>query len=326
MLNIRARSPLSQFNDITDDDLRYLEGLSWKKLFDLDKRNLGEELRGKLPLDTASRVYQAICRIPKVKVTADVRSINHASFSVNLTLTPTFEWTYESERFWIRVENDGRQCILYQDDFLLEKRHESYKLPFTLPVSKFSPIHVFIGSERCLGSVTEIVVHIPSAQVRLEGSENDWRDDAIAAKFLYLRANHLYVSSKDMDVAGDTYVVPANILKTFLRIGHLRTQIAGYMYGKSTSDNPRVKEIHCLVMPPQWGTDELVHLPSAMPQHESLDDFELLGWMHTQPSVLRHLSPKVLFHGLLCLFCFLHRSVITHVPLLSCRMSSHVLR
>lgn len=38
----------------------------------------------------------------------------------------------------------------------------------------------------------------------------------------------------------------------------------------SPPDNPQVKEIRCIVMVPQWGTHQTVHLPSQLPQHEYL--------------------------------------------------------
>ena len=37
----------------------------------------------------------------------------------------------------------------------------------------------------------------------------------------------------------------------------LSLQIAGYLYGVSPTDNPRVKEIHCIVLVPQWGTHQV---------------------------------------------------------------------
>ena len=52
---------------------------------------------------------------------------------------------------------------------------------------------------------------------------------------------------------GYTYILPKNVLKKFITVADLRTQIAGYMYGVSPPDNPQVKEIRCIVMPPQWG-------------------------------------------------------------------------
>ena len=69
-------------------------------------------------------------------------------------------------------------------------------------------------------------------------------------------------------------------------------QIAGYLYGVSPPDNPQVKEIRCIVMPPQWGTHQTVHVPHLLPQHEHLRDLEPLGWMHTQPNELPQLSPQ----------------------------------
>lgn len=36
-------------------------------------------------------------------------------------------------------------------------------------------------------------------------------------------------------------------------------QIAGYIYGVSPADNPQVKEIHCIVLVPQWGTHQVRH-------------------------------------------------------------------
>lgn len=124
------------------------------------------------------------------------------------------------------------------------------------------------------------------------GSKTDWRVRAISATNLYLRVNHIYVNSEDIKETGYTYIMPKNILKKFICIADLRTQISGYLYGISPPDNPQVKEIRCIVMPPQWGTHQQVHLPSALPEHDFLTDLEPLGWMHTQPNELPQLSPQ----------------------------------
>ncbi|KAF4399746.1 hypothetical protein CsatB_012958 [Cannabis sativa] len=124
------------------------------------------------------------------------------------------------------------------------------------------------------------------------GSKTDWRVRAISATNLYLRVNHIYVNSEDIKETGYTYIMPKNILKKFICIADLRTQIAGYLYGVSPPDNPQVKEIRCIAMPPQWGTHQQVHLPSMLPEHDFLTDLEPLGWMHTQPNELPQLSPQ----------------------------------
>jgi pre-mRNA-processing factor 8 len=74
------------------------------------------------------------------------------------------------------------------------------------------------------------------------GSKTEWRIRAISAANLHLRVNHIYVNSDDIRDNGYTYVMPKNLLKKFICIADLRTQIAGYMYGVSPPDNPQVCE------------------------------------------------------------------------------------
>ncbi|CAJ1381669.1 unnamed protein product [Effrenium voratum] len=129
-------------------------------------------------------------------------------------------------------------------------------------------------------------------------SRTEWRVRAISASSLHLRTNHLYVNSEDIRETGYTYVMPKNILKTFICISDLRTQVAAYLYGISPPDNPQVKEIRCMVMVPQVGTHSNVTLPQQLPDHDHLRDLEPLGWIHTQPQEQPHLSPQdVTFHA-----------------------------
>ena len=191
------------------------------------------------------------------------------------------------------------------------------------------------------------------------GSKTDWRVRAISAANLHLRVNHIYVNSDDIRETGYTYVLPKNVLRRFICIADLRTQVAGYLYGASPPDNPQVraplgpcrllgvaglaggrkpvplcltllpssvlslprlrlgtqshhccgyhlpaaahcpcgllaqvKEIRCIVLPPQWGNHQLVNLPSSLPEHEYLRDLEPLGWIHTQPNETPQMSPQ----------------------------------
>ena len=122
-------------------------------------------------------------------------------------------------------------------------------------------------------------------------SRADWRVRAVSSTNLHLRTNHIYVSSDDIKETGYTYIIPKNILKRFICIADLRTQIAGYLYGVSPPDHPQVKEIRAIVLPPQWATHQMVQLPNQLPEHEMLKDLEPLGWIHTQPNELPQLSP-----------------------------------
>ena len=51
-------------------------------------------------------------------------------------------------------------------------------------------------------------------------------------------------------------------------------------------------QVRGLVLVPQWGTHQTVHLPAKLPEHEYLRGMEPLGWMHTQPNELPQLSPS----------------------------------
>ena len=48
---------------------------------------------------------------------------------------------------------------------------------------------------------------------------------AISAANLHLRVNHIYVNSDEVAEAGFTYVMPKNLLKKFICIADLRTQV-----------------------------------------------------------------------------------------------------
>ena len=148
------------------------------------------------------------------------------------------------------------------------------------------------------------------------GSKTDWRVRAVSAANLHLRVAHVYVNSDDLRGGGGglggeggggggfTYVMPKNLLRRFICVADLRTQVAGFMYGCSPPDNPLVKEIRAIVLPPQWGTHARVHLPATLPGGEGgggggevissgdhLADLEPLGWLHTQPSESPSMSP-----------------------------------
>lgn len=60
-------------------------------------------------------------------------------------------------------------------------------------------------------------------------SKTDWRVRAISAANLHLRVNHIYVNSDDIRETGFTYVMPKNVLKKFICVADLRTQVSQYV-------------------------------------------------------------------------------------------------
>ena len=124
-------------------------------------------------------------------------------------------------------------------------------------------------------------------------SKTDWRVRAISATHLHLRTQHIFVTTDeaaDKDAESRAVVLPKNLLKKFICIGDLRTQIAAIVYAKRTADG-LVDEIRVMAMMPQWGTHQMVHLPNAPPSHPSLAEYRILGIIHTAPTETNGLSP-----------------------------------
>ncbi|KAE8214190.1 hypothetical protein CF327_g2385 [Tilletia walkeri] len=145
------------------------------------------------------------------------------------------------------------------------------------------------------------VVTTTQYESQVFSSKSDWRIRALSATNLPLRCQHLYVSNDDVkeDLGALTYVMPKNILRTFIINSDLRTQAAAYLYGVSPPDAPSVKEIKVVVWVPQRGSNNGVDLPNELPEHDyMLKDLEPLGWIKTQANDLPHLSaPDVAAHA-----------------------------
>lgn len=124
-------------------------------------------------------------------------------------------------------------------------------------------------------------------------SKNEWRSRMIAANNLHLRTKNIYVSSSDLvdDDDAVTYVMPKNILKKFVQISDLRTQVGALVYGSSPDDNDMVKEIKAIVLLPQLSTTYTVQFPSKLETNEYLSKLELLGYIHTQGQSADAMTP-----------------------------------
>jgi pre-mRNA-processing factor 8 len=154
---------------------------------------------------------------------------------------------------------------------------------------------------KSLNAEGEEIVTTTSSQYEQQtfSSKTDWRVRAVSTTNLPLRTKHIYVNGDEQEDEGLTYVLPKNVLKKFVVVADLRTQVCGFMYGVSPKDNPNVKEVRCIVMPPQWGTHQSVNVPSQAPDHKYLQDLEPLGWIHTQPDELGAPNPTdIISHAL----------------------------
>ena len=136
-------------------------------------------------------------------------------------------------------------------------------------------------------------------------SQHDWRNRAIASTFLSHRASNIVSNPLEQTNQAEVeldkvnnFVIAKNILKRFICLTDLKTQIAGLMFGKSVKIkksatlNVIVKEIRVIVMVPQVGTFHNVSFMSFLPKDcKELEDLEFFGWIHTQGNENSALSP-----------------------------------
>lgn len=139
-----------------------------------------------------------------------------------------------------------------------------------------------------------VVVTTSNYEQQTFQSKTEWRSRAISTTNLHLRAKHIYVSSDDIRDDGQfTYIMPKNVLKKFIQISDLRSQVAGFLYGSSPPGQEKIKEIKAIVMVPQLGTAHSVQLATTIPSQDDplLEDLEPLGWVHTQSQESPFLTP-----------------------------------
>lgn len=123
-----------------------------------------------------------------------------------------------------------------------------------------------------------------SEQEKFE-SRSSWRKRAILSSMLDLQKSKVFVTSGNFeDEESYAFVLPKNILSTFLSCCDSKVQVGGYLYGKSPPDNDQVKEIKSIVIVPQLGEHHQVNFPESSPTSVYLDGLEPLGWIHTIPS------------------------------------------
>ena len=116
-------------------------------------------------------------------------------------------------------------------------------------------------------------------------SKSSWRKRAILMSMLDLQQSKVFVTFGNFaDEDSNAFVMPKNILSTFMACCDSRVQVGGYLYGTSPADNNQVKEIKCIVVVPQLGEHSQVNFPDDPPHSEFLEDLEPLGWIHTIPS------------------------------------------
>ncbi|CXI49021.1 pre-mRNA-processing-splicing factor 8, putative [Plasmodium berghei] len=150
---------------------------------------------------------------------------------------------------------------------------------------------------------TEIIVSTLSPhEQQTFTTKTDWKIRYLSNNSLLFRTKNIYVNNAATAITSKhdplnsgsmksttinsindyTYVIAKNLLEKFICISDLKIQIGGFLYGSSPPDNSYVKEIKCILIPPQIGNYQSVTLSNYIPTNKYIENLELLGWIHTE--------------------------------------------
>ncbi|KAL0224761.1 hypothetical protein RCL1_002673 [Eukaryota sp. TZLM3-RCL] len=122
-------------------------------------------------------------------------------------------------------------------------------------------------------------------------SRTDWRQRALASSLLSARLSSLFVTAPSMVAELPQYVIPENLIKNFVSICDVRSQVGGFVYGILDPSNPNTFQVRVIVIPFQYSDHQSITLPIGEPTHPSLENLVPLGWIHSVTYPLKGLSP-----------------------------------
>lgn len=160
-----SMTPLRQFKKMPLEVVKKLEkkDFPWERLYYLGHNEIGELIHAP---KMGKVIHKFIHQFPKVELATHIQPITRATLSVELTITPDFQWDDKihgnSEAFWIFVEDVDGEVILHQEYFLLKAKYaaDEHIIKFFVPVFEPLPPQYFIRvvSDRWLHAETQLPV------------------------------------------------------------------------------------------------------------------------------------------------------------------------
>ena len=160
-----SMTPLRQFKKMPLEVIKKLEkkDFPWERLYDLGHNEIGELIHAP---KMGKVIHKFVHQFPKVELVTHIQPITRATLSVELTITPDFQWDEKihgnSEAFWVFVEDVDGENILHQEYFLLKGKYaaDEHIVKFFVPVFEPLPPQYFIRvvSDRWLHAETQLPV------------------------------------------------------------------------------------------------------------------------------------------------------------------------
>ncbi|CAO1613320.1 unnamed protein product [Jaminaea pallidilutea] len=160
-----SMTPLRQFKGVPADLVRRLERKEypWARLRDLEPNEIGELIG----VPKAGRlVHRLVNQFPRLEVQAYFQPLTRSLLSVQLNLTPDFEWDERVhgrvQSFHVLVEDVDGEVVLFHDTFLLRQAFSEaeHTMSFTVAITDPLPPNYYISivSDRWLQSETRLPI------------------------------------------------------------------------------------------------------------------------------------------------------------------------
>ena len=112
-------------------------------------------------------LHKFIHQFPRIEIASFVQPITRSCLQIEMTVTPDFFWDDKlhgnAEPFWIIVEDCDGETILYNEYFVLKKKHlkdKQYVFEFTVPL--YDPLHpiyyIKVISDRWLNCESQLPI------------------------------------------------------------------------------------------------------------------------------------------------------------------------
>ena len=161
-----SQSPLRQFTTIPDVIIRKFEknsDLIWNRYHDLKPVDLGEIV--KIP-KMGKNLYKYIHMFPKLVLSANIQPITRSLISIDLTLTPDFEYDItihgNALLFWVMVIDLDGEKILYYTPFILKSNYSTIEHQLNMTITLTDPLppqyYIKVISDRWLHSESTLSI------------------------------------------------------------------------------------------------------------------------------------------------------------------------
>ncbi|OHT05186.1 Pre-mRNA-processing-splicing factor 8 [Tritrichomonas foetus] len=222
--------------------------------------------------------------------------------TADIVIQPDHLWPTHSAENWIKIELKLKDLVI--EDYARKNsvpanaltQSEIRDIILGVQISPPSDERQQLAAEESLNSLTAITTRtttktgenivvqtLSNFEQTQYQSKSDWRKRAIKTAGLSIRTSRFTVPPDGIvdDETTKTFIMPLNIMKKFVRISDPYVQVCAILFGQIASDDDKIVEVHCFIIPPQTGNYDLVEFPKKLPTHPLLGGLQPVGWIHT---------------------------------------------